>query len=60
MYVLMSGEPPFKGVDAKEVFKNITRIKYDFDSPIWRNISSEAQDLISKIFIRHPAKRITI
>ena len=42
MYVLLSGYPPFQGLNPKLVFKEILQVRYNFDAPIWRTISKEA------------------
>ena len=54
MFVMLSGEAPFEGADEKETFNNILKVKYSFEDPIWINISRDAKDLISKIFVRNP------
>lgn len=33
--------------------------RYSFDNPVWRPVSSQAKDLISKLLVVDPAKRLT-
>ena len=59
LYILLSGQPPFYDDDNFELFEKIKKCKYDMDSPIWGMVSSQAKDLISKLLVADPAKRIT-
>lgn len=58
LYMLLKGRPPFFGKQYGKVMENIlTRnIKFDEDE----NLSVDASDLLFRIFIRNPKKRITI
>jgi len=58
-YVMLAGFPPFDGENDVEVFASILAIRYDFPSPEWDNISQEACDFISSIFVDDPKKRLT-
>eukprot|EP01017_Pseudomicrothorax_dubius_P012592 TRINITY_DN15281_c0_g1_i1.p1 TRINITY_DN15281_c0_g1~~TRINITY_DN15281_c0_g1_i1.p1 ORF type:complete len:530 (-),score=103.40 TRINITY_DN15281_c0_g1_i1:81-1670(-) len=59
MFVLLSGTPPFQGQNNKEVFKNVSVGKYSMSGSEWRNVSREAKDLISKLLVVDPAKRLS-
>ena len=54
LYILLSGYPPFNGDSDKEVYSIISQVKYDFDQPIWKNVSKYAKELIKKMLT--PAK----
>ena len=51
LYLLLSGNLPFKGEDHKEIVKNILSLNYNMDDKIWKNISNEAKDLIKHMII---------
>ncbi|KAJ0402657.1 hypothetical protein P43SY_007522 [Pythium insidiosum] len=59
MYILLCGYPPFYGDTDLEIFTSVRTGRYDFDSPEWANVSKEAKDLISKLLLLDPAKRLT-
>lgn len=60
LYILLSGEPPFKGKDDKEVLASIERGQYSFDKENWKYISAQAKDLISKMIEIDPKKRLSV
>ena len=49
LYFLLSGEPPFNGMNNEEVYSKIKEIKFNFPDKEWNNISNEAKDLIKKM-----------
>lgn len=59
LYILLCGFPPFYDDNNKKLFKLIVHAKYSFPDPYWTDISAEAKDLISKLLIVDPAKRLT-
>jgi len=60
LFVLLCGYPPFDGDSNKEIFRAILKSKLEFDEDEWGKISEEAKDLISKLLMKDPKKRITI
>lgn len=56
LYALISGKLPFEGANIEEIFDQIMHIKIEY--PI--GISSELQDLFSKIFVKDPEERISV
>jgi calcium-dependent protein kinase len=60
LYVLLAGEPPFKGNDHRSIFQKIIKCNYSFDCSALRNLSDSAKDLISKMLVVKPSQRITI
>ena len=48
LYILLSGQPPFNGSNDRKIYKKIMNLDYNFNKDIWKNISSDAIDLIKK------------
>ena len=59
MYILLSGTPPFNGRDDREILRKVKVGKYNFDDPVWANVSKEAKKLIKRMMEVDQAKRIT-
>ena len=55
LYLFFTGSTPFKGKEDAETLENIKNVKYSFDDNL---IPEDAKDLISKILIKDPTKRI--
>ncbi len=58
MYILLSGEAPFKGESEEEVFKEIKKCNYNFDLIEFRDVSDNCKDLIKKLLEPKRKKRI--
>lgn len=58
LFILLSGEPPFYHEDNFELFELIKKCKYDMTKPSWKNISDEAKDLLAKLLVADPSKRL--
>ncbi|CAI9097550.1 OLC1v1034007C1 [Oldenlandia corymbosa var. corymbosa] len=59
VYILLSGVPPFWGESEKEIFKEVLHGDLDFSSDPWPRISEEAKDLVRRMLVRDPRKRLT-
>jgi serine/threonine protein kinase len=59
-YVILCGYPPFYGNGAKELFRNIYQVNYEFWDEDWGFISDEAKDFISKLLVKDISSRMTI
>ena len=59
MFILLSGEPPFYHEDNFELFELIKKCEYDLSKQVWQGVSKEAKDLIKRILVADPAKRIS-
>ena len=59
-YILLSGKLPFDGVDEKEIFEKITSGIYQMNIPEFEKVSPEAKDLIKRLLVLDPEKRIKI
>jgi calcium-dependent protein kinase len=59
MFIMLSGKPPFGGKTNKDIIKNVLSGAYNMKGDVWKNISNEAKDLISKILVRSADIRLT-
>ncbi|KAK9986514.1 hypothetical protein SO802_031465 [Lithocarpus litseifolius] len=59
LYILLSGVPPFWAETEHEIFEEVLHGDLDFSSDPWPNISESAKDLVRKMLVRNPRKRIT-
>lgn len=59
LYILICGAPPFYGANDLAILESVKKGRFEFDSifsllhlllvPVWKTISSECKDLISKM-----------
>ena len=59
LYMLIVGSPPFYGENDKKVFSNIKTGIFDKNDKRWINASNEVKDLICKLLVYEPKKRLT-
>ena len=59
IYLLLGGDLPFMGRTQKELFRSIVLCKYDFPEESWSHVSEEAKDLVRKLLVTDPSKRLT-
>ncbi|CAD5169672.1 unnamed protein product [Musa acuminata subsp. malaccensis] len=60
IYILLSGVPSFWAVEKFQgIFEEVLHGKLDFQSDPWPSISDSAKDLVRKILVREPKKRLT-
>jgi calcium/calmodulin-dependent protein kinase I len=59
LYILLCGFPPFYDDNNKKLFAQIVSARYSFPDPYWTNISPLAKDLVSKLLVIDPKKRLT-
>jgi serine/threonine protein kinase len=59
IFLLLSGNLPFMGRSQKELFRKIVSGKYEFEDEEWADISEDAKDLVSRLLILEPGKRMT-
>ncbi|CAN1803575.1 Calcium-dependent protein kinase 20 [Linum perenne] len=59
IYILLSGVPPFWDETEQGIFEQVLKGDLDFVSDPWPNISDGAKDLVRKMLVRDPKKRLT-
>ncbi|GFP96020.1 calcium-dependent protein kinase 20 [Phtheirospermum japonicum] len=59
IYILLCGVPPFWDETEQGIFEQVLRGELDFVSEPWPNISESAKDLIKRMLVRDPKKRLT-
>lgn len=59
IYLLLSGEAPFKGESHENLFKLIKKAEFSFPKEQWDGISLEAKDLIKRLLVVNYGKRLT-
>ena len=58
-YCLLCGYPPFNAENDEKLFRKIRSCDYDFHSPDWDDISTEAIDFIQGLIQPNPKLRMT-
>lgn len=58
-YILLCGYPPFSDDDQNALFKMIRSGKYSMDPAEWGVISDSAKDLVRRILVVDPDKRLS-
>ena len=51
LYILLSGDPPFNGPNDNAIYNKVAQMKFTFPENKWKNISSEAKDLINHMLV---------
>ena len=59
LYILLCGAPPFYGTCEDEIFRKIITCKFSFKHSVWKEISPEAKDLITKLLDLNPNSRLS-
>ena len=59
LYILLSARPPFAGDSDKEIMENVSTGKYDLQSSPFNKVSKSGKDLIQKLLVMDPKKRIS-
>ena len=57
MYILLTGRPPFNGINEEEIMKKIKEGIYDLSKYPWGIISDDAKDLVKGLLQVNPKKR---
>ena len=62
LYILLSGSPPFNGPNDNEIYRKISKMKFDYPEKKWKTISRDAIDLINHMLApenqRYTAKQV--
>uniref|UniRef100_A0A7N0TPN1 non-specific serine/threonine protein kinase n=1 Tax=Kalanchoe fedtschenkoi TaxID=63787 RepID=A0A7N0TPN1_KALFE len=59
LYILLSGVPPFWAESEQGIFEEVLHGKLDFSSDPWPSISESAKDLVRRMLVRDPKRRLT-
>jgi calcium-dependent protein kinase len=59
VYILLSGVPPFWAETEQGIFEQVLQGDLDFESDPWPSISEGAKDLVRRMLVRDPKKRLT-
>uniref|UniRef100_A0A5B6YK86 non-specific serine/threonine protein kinase n=1 Tax=Davidia involucrata TaxID=16924 RepID=A0A5B6YK86_DAVIN len=59
LYILLSGVPPFWAETEQGIFEQVLHGDLDFSSDPWPSISDSAKDLVRRMLVRDPKKRLT-
>lgn len=59
-FLLLSGEPPFKGKNNKEIFLNASLGVVKFDQAAWKRVSREAQSFVRNMLVINPRARMSL
>ena len=59
LYILLCGRPPFDGENDDEILENVSKGIYKISGPIWSKVSVEGIDLVRKMLMFDPEKRIS-
>ncbi|KAK1310566.1 Calcium-dependent protein kinase 2 [Acorus calamus] len=59
IYILLSGVPPFWDETEQGIFEQVLKGDLDFESDPWPSISNSAKDLVRRMLVRDPKKRLT-
>ena len=59
LYMFIVGHAPFDGCDDDEITDNIQKGVYRKDDKRWKKASKEVKDLIQKLLVYQPKKRLT-
>ena len=58
-YIIIVGYAPFNGRNNNEIFNNITQNSVHFERDDWKMINPKVIDLIKKMLLKNPDKRIS-
>ncbi|KAD5803194.1 hypothetical protein E3N88_14554 [Mikania micrantha] len=59
IYILLCGVPPFWDETEQGIFEQVLNGSLDFASEPWPSISESAKDLVRKMLVRDPKRRLT-
>lgn len=60
LFVILSGSAPFSADDEEELLNQVRTASYSFDGAVWRAVSPAAKDVISKLLVVDPMKRLAM
>lgn len=60
MYQFLCGHPPFPGNNPQQILLNVSTADIRFKEDEFSDVSEEAKDLISRLLVKDPNKRISL
>lgn len=60
MYMLLIGKSPFAGATLEEVIEKNSQCYIEFPAEVWKDISKEGLDLVSKMLERDQYQRLNV
>ena len=58
LYVMLSGSSPFYSAPNHDILKQIVDCDYNFNGKVWEKVSNEAKDLVCKLLVSSPSRRL--
>ena len=59
-YMLLSGAPPFNGDSSDKIHQLILTKEPDFSAKLFPNVAASTIDILKRLLVKDPSKRITI
>jgi calcium-dependent protein kinase len=59
LFVLLSGYPPFDGDNDELIMQSVSSGNYNTNTEEWKEVSSEAKKLVSKLLTKDPRRRLS-
>ena len=60
LFILLCGEPPFKGANDEMIMQKVRTGTVEFKRASWNSVSPQAKNLILKMLERNLKKRLSI
>lgn len=60
LFMLLGGYPPFWDDSHPMLLRKIAVGAFRYSDPVWKSVSWQAKDLISRLLVVDPAKRLTV
>ena len=54
LFILLSGKPPFDGVNDQEITENVKIGSFKMSDKIWKDVSNDAKTLIKAMLAYNP------
>jgi calcium-dependent protein kinase len=58
LHILLSGSPPFRGKNEKEILEKVEFGIFSLSGPEWKSVSREAKLLLKQLLTYNPKERI--
>ena len=59
LFLLLGGRPPFDYTKHRDIYAAIKRAGFSFEAAPWKKISKNGKDLVSKLLVLDPEKRLS-